>query len=89
MDITKIRDMIESMSKFNQVEVLRILSRHKSIILNENKYGIHINLTELTEEQIKELHDYVNYVNTQELTLNAVEKQKEFFKTNYFTSTST
>ena len=45
--INCIREQIENMSKFNQIEVLRILKNHKNIIINENKYGIHINLTEL------------------------------------------
>ena len=83
-DLVHIRDMIENMSKFNQVEILRILNKHKEVILNENKYGIHINLTELNDDIIEELSTYVNYVNTQELTLKQDEKQKEEFKNIYF-----
>lgn len=84
IDLVLIRDYIEKMSKFHQVEVLRILNKHKEVILNENKYGIHINLTELNDDIIEELSTYVNYVNTQELTLKQDEKQKEEFKNIYF-----
>lgn len=84
IDINIIRDAIENMSKFNQVEVLRILNKHKDITLNENKYGIHVNLTELNDEIIDELKTYINYVNTQENNLNLDEKQKEAFKNIYF-----
>ena len=42
-----IRSQIEIMSKFNQIEILRILTKNDSVIVNENKYGIHINLSEL------------------------------------------
>jgi hypothetical protein len=42
-----IRESIENMSKHNQIEVLRILSKNKSVTINENKYGVHINLTDL------------------------------------------
>jgi len=42
-----IREQIENMSKFNQIEVLRILIKYKEVIVNENKYGIHINLSEV------------------------------------------
>ena len=84
IDLVLIRDYIEKMSKFHQVEVLRILNKHKEVILNENKYGIHINLTELKDEIINELMIYVNYVNTQELALKQDEKQKEEFKNIYF-----
>ena len=84
-ELNYIRDTIENMNKFNQVEILRILNIHDSVTLNENKYGIHINLSELDKNIINELSVYINYVITQEKTLNLVEKQKEEYKNTYFT----
>jgi hypothetical protein len=85
-ELNNIRDKIESMSKFNQVEVLRIFSKHPDIVtLNENKYGVHINLSELKKNVLDDLMAYINYVNTQEFNLNEFEKQKESFKNIYFT----
>jgi hypothetical protein len=72
------------MSKFNQIEILRILTNHKEVIINENKYGIHINLSELSSNIIRDLFVYVNYVNAQEIELNNIEKQKQDYKNNYF-----
>jgi hypothetical protein len=72
------------MNKFNQIEILRILNKHKDITLNENKYGIHINLSELKKKVLDELSIYVKYVITQETTLNAVEQQKEDYRNTYF-----
>jgi len=72
------------MSKFNQVEILRILNKHKEVTLNENKYGIHVNLSELSDEIVEELTTYINYVNTQELALKQDEKQKEDIKNAFF-----
>ena len=83
-ELNYIRGIIENMNKFNQIEVLRILSRHKSVFLNENKYGIHINLFELDTEIINELNVYIKYVNAQEQNLNSIEKQKEDYKNTYF-----
>jgi len=83
-ELSAIRDKIESMTKFNQVEVLRILNKHQNVTLNENKYGIHINLTDLSNEIINELKIYINYVNAQEINLNNIEQQKETFKSIYF-----
>ena len=83
-DLNYIRETIENMNKFNQIEVLRILSRHSDVILNENKYGIHINLSELNKDIIDELNIYIKYVNTQELTLNSIEQQKEDYRNTYF-----
>jgi hypothetical protein len=85
IELNAIRDKIECMSKFNQVEVLRIFSKHPDYVtLNENKYGVHINLTDLPENLIEELKLYIQYVNTQELNLNEMEKQKEEFKNTFF-----
>lgn len=82
--INGIRETIENMSKFNQIEVLRLLTKHKDVIINENKYGIHINLSELSDEIIDELIVYIGYVNTQEIELNNIEKQQESYKNIYF-----
>lgn len=84
-ELNYIRETVESMNKFNQVEILRLLSKHKDITLNENKYGIHINLSELKREILDQLSVYINYVNTQEISLHKIEKQKEDYKNTYFT----
>ena len=84
-ELNYISNSIENMNKFNQIEVLRILNKHNDVTLNENKYGVHINLSELKKEILDELNVYINYVNTQEITLHQVEKQKEEYKNTYFT----
>ena len=83
-ELEVIRQKIESLPKFNQVEILRILNKDESVILNENKYGTFINLTELNVCMIDNLKNYINYVNAQEFNLNELEKQKEEFKNIYF-----
>ena len=83
-ELNYIRETIENMNKFNQIEVLRILSKHSNVTLNENKYGVHINLSDLSKEVIDELSTYIKYVTTQELTLNSIEKQKEDYRNTYF-----
>ena len=84
-ELNYIRDAIENMNKFNQIEVLRILNNHKDVTINENKYGIHINLSDLKKELLDELNVYIKYVNTQEVALHQVEKEKETYKNTYFT----
>jgi hypothetical protein len=84
-ELNYVRESIENMNKFNQIEVLRILNNYKDVILNENKYGVHINLSELKKDILDALMAYITYVNTQESTLNEIEKQKEKFKNIYFT----
>lgn len=83
-ELNYLRESIENMNKFNQVEVLRILYKHKGVTLNENKYGTHINLSELKREVLDEMSMYIKYVNAQESNLNFVEQQKEDYRNTYF-----
>ena len=83
-ELNYIRESIENMSKFNQIEVLRILKKHNEVTLNENKYGVHVNLSEIKKEILDEMLVYINYVNTQEIALNNIEKQKAEYKNTYF-----
>lgn len=83
-ELNYIREFIENMNKFNQIEVLRILNKNNNVTINENKYGIHINLSEVKKEVVDELNMFIKYVNTQEITLNAIEQQKEDYKNTYF-----
>jgi hypothetical protein len=79
-----IREQLENMNKFNQIEVLRLLTKNKNTIINENKYGIHINLSEVENSVLNELMMYIKYVNTQEIYLNNVEQEKEKYKNTFF-----
>ena len=82
--LISMRDQIENMSKFNQLEILRILTKNKDVIINENKYGIHVNLREIDNEILNNLIVYIKYVTTQETYLNNIEKEKENIKINFF-----
>ena len=79
-----LRESIENMNKFNQIEILRILKNDNTVILNENKYGVHVNLSELNNQNLDQMYNYVKYVNAQQVSLDTAEKQKEVFKNTYF-----
>jgi hypothetical protein len=83
-ELNYLRETIESMNKFNQIEILRIFHKYKDVTLNENKYGIHINLSEVKKDVLDELSMYIKYVNTQENTLNMVEQKKQDYRNTYF-----
>jgi hypothetical protein len=86
LELNMIRDSIEKMEKMNQIEVLRILHKYPNITLNENNYGIHINLTELDTNIMTELKHYINYIRTQENNLKSFETQKDNMRSSYFVS---
>jgi hypothetical protein len=88
IELQYIRNSIESMAKINQVEILRILHKHTNIILNENKYGVHVNLTDLEPYIILELKNYIQYVQEQENNLLYIETQKNNMKLLFTTENS-
>jgi hypothetical protein len=85
-ELMRIRTTIENMSKFNQIEVLRLLYNNykEDVVFNENNYGIHINLSDLKNEIIEQLDLYINYVKTQENNLSNIEQKKEALQNIYF-----
>ncbi len=84
MDLVYMRDTIEKMPKFHQVAILRIFNENDKVILSENRNGIHINLTEMDQDVLSKVEDYVQYVITQESALDQDEKEKETIKNTYF-----
>jgi hypothetical protein len=83
-ELNYLRESIENMNKFNQVGILRIMCKFTDIALNENKYGIHVNLSELKNEVLDELSMFVKYVNTQESNLSCIEQQKDDYRNTFF-----
>jgi hypothetical protein len=81
----KLKERIEAMPKYHQIEVLRILSKHSSVKTNENNNGTFINLTEQNQEVINELDKYANYVDEQQKHLNKIETEKELIEKTFFT----
>lgn len=85
-ELEYIRHHIENMDKHNQIEILKIIYEFNKKCINENKYGIHINMTELSDELIDKMNDYVKYVSLQENEINNIEKKKESYINTFFSS---
>lgn len=83
-ELNYVRTSIEKMNKFNQIEVLRILKKDNSKLLNENKNGVLVNLSEINKETVDELNEYIKYVANQESELNKDEKKKEDLQNEFF-----
>jgi len=83
-DLNCLKESIEELSKFHQVEILKILKNDETITINENKNGIFINMTSLKDSVITELGNYLKYVNKQEKQLNDIEVQKDELSNTYF-----
>lgn len=83
MDLETIKKTIEQWTKHHQVEVLKIIKNSSSTI-NENKSGIYINISLLSEQTINDIRTYIKYVQDQEHILTPLECQKEGFKNTFF-----
>jgi hypothetical protein len=83
-DLNQIKERIEKLPKERHIEILKFLSTHNSVVMNENKSGVFINLTILEELPLKALIDYIKYIDEQEENLKTVEYQKKEFEDNYF-----
>ena len=82
-----LKEKIEGLTNFHQIEILRILDNAKNVTLNENKNGVFVNLTNVDASVIEVIEKYLSYVNKQEKQLDIIENQKEnltniFFKDN-------
>tara|TARA_A100001388_G_C28325133_1_gene291762 strand:+ start:147 stop:416 length:270 start_codon:yes stop_codon:yes gene_type:complete len=75
---------IENLEKPRQLEILKIIYKNQSTVLNENKNGIYINMTSLTNDTLNELKDFMKYIYTQEEELNADEQTKQNFLNTFF-----
>ena len=85
MSLTLLKNKIEELNKVHQIEILKVLLNDK-INFTENKNGIFFNLTNIKEEQLENLHNYVNYINDQEKSLNHIETLKESYLESFFNS---
>jgi hypothetical protein len=83
--IISLKNNIENLNKFHQIEILKIFNEENSNMINENNNGVFINLVDLSETLYNKLNEYLLYVNVQQEQLISIEQEKisienEFFK---------
>ena len=84
--LRNLKECIEKMSKYHQIEILRKLTKMPEVCTNENNNGTFINLTEQSDSVISVLENYTIYVKEQQEQLNYIEKEKDHIKETFFTS---
>ena len=83
-ELNHLKERIENLNKFHQVEILKLLKTDDTCRLNENKNGIFINLTSLNDKIIYEIEKYLEYVQKQETQLSETETQKSILSNTFF-----
>jgi hypothetical protein len=84
MNLNLLKENIEALSQFHQIEILKLLKQDDTCTLNENTNGVFINLTNVSENVISKLANYLDYVNEQESQLNEIEQQKSSLSNTFF-----
>ena len=82
--LIKLKEQIEILSNFHQIEILKIFKKYDEVILNENKNGIFINMSHINDNIINEIEEYLSYVKTQESHIKIIENEKKKLSDKYF-----
>tara|TARA_B100000035_G_C20577132_1_gene369440 strand:+ start:162 stop:458 length:297 start_codon:yes stop_codon:yes gene_type:complete len=82
--LIKLKEQIEMLSNFHQIEILKIFKKYDDVILNENKNGIFINMSHINVNIINEIEEYLSYVKTQESHIKIIENEKKKLSDKYF-----
>ena len=77
------RDQIEKLDKRQHIEIVKIIQKY-NINFTENRNGIFLNMKDLTKICIKELNNYLSYIDIQQKQLNSAEKIKKTYVNNFF-----
>jgi len=84
-DLYQIQQNIANMNKLSHIQILQILIDNK-IEMNENKYGVHVNLSNCDTDTINELKKFIAINVKQHELLHNIEDKKKDVIDKYFTS---
>lgn len=82
-NLKKIRDIIETMNKIQQVHILKIL-KDNNIKYSENSNGIFVNMTLLNNQTLVRIKNFIKYVHLQEKQLETFEDIKTKYHNTYY-----
>lgn len=86
MDIVAIGKMIETLTKEQHIDILRILVNH-NVTLNENKNGTFVNLSVINKKTIDDIKEHLQHITAQEDELKESETMKNNYNKEYFSET--
>lgn len=83
IQLLSIKNQLEQLTIKQQEEILKLLNK-LNISYSENNNGIFFNLSNLDNDQLKELEQYIEYTKDQEKTLQKIENVKDELTKVYF-----
>lgn len=82
--LNKIKSRIENMEKSNHVSALYMITKNKSVKYSENTNGTFINLTDLDNNMLEKIEDFIEYIELQKCEIEDIEKKREEIENIYF-----
>ena len=83
MNISHLRDRIETLPKVHHKDIARIFLEH-NITYDENKNGMFVNLSTVPQEVLEKVARFVSYVDLQQETINIGETERNDLKSQFF-----
>jgi len=81
-DLDKMTRIIESFSKEEHIQVLKIIMEKDTASVSENSNGTFVQMYELNEETLEKMNKYIDYVLLKECDIKEIEETKERLKNN-------
>tara|TARA_Y100000389_G_scaffold198963_1_gene236452 strand:+ start:103 stop:411 length:309 start_codon:yes stop_codon:yes gene_type:complete len=82
-NLDRLAKKIETLSKVDHIEIGKIFSKN-NIKLTENNNGLFIKLNNIPACVIKEIYNYIEFINKQENVLTIDEVKKNNLENNFF-----
>jgi len=81
--LKKLRDSMQQLEKIHQIYILKLLTMN-SVPYTENSNGIFVNMSSISKPVIKDIREYLKYVELQETQLEDAEVTKAEYKKSLF-----
>tara|TARA_B100001778_G_scaffold331458_1_gene335893 strand:+ start:718 stop:996 length:279 start_codon:yes stop_codon:yes gene_type:complete len=82
-ELTALRDNIENLEKHQHLQIVRIIQKN-NIDFTENRNGIFLNMKDLNKKTMKEITQYLKYIEIQQKQLDTDENIKKTYANNFF-----
>ena len=82
-DLTVLRDNIENLEKHQHLHIVKIIQKN-NIDFTENRNGIFFYMKDLNKQTIKEILQYLKYIDIQQKQLDTDENIKKTYANDFF-----
>lgn len=81
--LENLKKNIESLNEMHHNKILEIILNN-NISVSENNNGCFINLTDIEDEVIEKIENYLKFISKQTNDLNQIEEKKKEIRDNFF-----